>query len=255
MAPTQARKTARKMPGTADPAEVARFEEIASAWWDADGAFKPLHRLNPARIRFIRDEAASRLDRDPLKPAPLAGLKVLDVGCGGGLLTEPMTRLGADVTGIDAGEENVRAARHHAQAIGLAIDYRTAAPEDLAAENRTFDLVLNMEVVEHAVDRDAFLEMCCRLVKPGGWMALSTLNRTLKSLALAKIGAEYVLRWLPIGTHDWRKFVRPSEMARGLALGGMEIQALKGIVYDPMDDEWRLADDLAVNYLAFAVKP
>lgn len=254
MARTQARARKASPAGTADADEVGRFERAADAWWDSEGSFGPLHQLNPVRIAFIRDRVAAALGRAPLKPGPLKGLRVLDVGCGGGLLAEPMARLGARVTGIDAGAENIRAAKNHAKGAGLDIDYRTARPEDLARAGETYDLVLNMEVVEHATDRDTFLAECCRLVKPGRWMALSTINRTLKSLALAKIGAEYVLRWLPAGTHDWRKFVRPSEMARGLAAGGMEIRALEGIVYDPMTDEWRPDDDLAVNYMAFAVK-
>ncbi|MCH8834571.1 MAG: bifunctional 2-polyprenyl-6-hydroxyphenol methylase/3-demethylubiquinol 3-O-methyltransferase UbiG, partial [Proteobacteria bacterium] len=185
---------------------------------------------------------------------PFRGLDLLDIGCGGGLLSEPMRRLGAAVTGIDAAEQNVRVAGVHAAQSGLDIDYRCVLPEVLAGEGPRFDVVLNMEVVEHVADLDAFHEACCTLVKPGGVMVVSTINRTLKSLALAKVGAEYVLRWIPPGTHDWRKFVRPSELAAGLRAHGVEIVALKGMTYGPLRDDWYLSSDLAVNYLAFAVK-
>ena len=183
-----------------------------------------------------------------------AGESLLDIGCGGGLLAEPLRRLGAQVTGIDAGEKNVRVARLHAEQGGLDIAYRRQLPEDLALKGASFDIVANMEVIEHVTERDAFFTACCGLVKPGGVMVLSTINRTLKSLALAKLGAEYVLRWLPIGTHDWKKFIRPSELARGLREHGVEVTKLKGMAYGALRDQWRLADDLDVNYLAFAVK-
>ena len=197
---------------------------------------------------------AGRLGRDPLADIPLRGLDVLDIGCGGGLLCEPMRRLGARVTGIDAGQENVRIAGLHARQAGLDIEYRGVLPETLALEGRAFDVVLNMEVVEHVPDLDAFLAACGSLVKPGGVMVAATLNRTLKALALAKFGAEYVLRWLPPGTHDWRKFVRPSELARGLRRHGVEVVELMGVSYSPLADAWTLSRDLDVNYLVFAVK-
>lgn len=240
--------------GTADADEVARFTTLAAAWWDPAGQFAPLHKLNPPRIAFVRDHVAARLGRDPLGEKPLRGLRLLDIGCGGGLLAEPMARLGARVTGIDAGRENIETARKHAEAQGLDIDYRCALPEDFAKTAKPFDVVLNMEVVEHVADRSGFLAASARLVKPGGVMAVSTLNRTLKALALAKIGAEYILRWLPAGTHDWRKFVRPSELAAGLRPHGLTITHLKGMTYNPFRDEWVLSRDLDVNYLAFAVK-
>jgi 2-polyprenyl-6-hydroxyphenyl methylase/3-demethylubiquinone-9 3-methyltransferase len=254
MAQTAKSKSRKPDISTADAAEIARFEAMAESWWDPAGDFRPLHQLNPVRLEFIRDHLARHVGRDPLGPEPFKGLDVLDVGCGGGLLCEPMRRLGATVTGIDAGQEAIEIARAHAGQSGLDIDYHHRGPEDLEAEKGRFDIVLNMEVVEHVADLGAFLAASAGLVKPGGAMVLSTLNRTLKALALAKIGAEYVLRWLPRGTHDWRKFVRPSELAAGLKAGGMEITELKGMSYDPIGDEWRLSGDLQVNYLAFALK-
>lgn len=241
---------------TADTGEVDRFQAIADEWWNADGKFRPLHRINPVRIGFIRDHVCGRFGRDPLADNPFAGLRLLDIGCGGGLLSEPMRRLGATVTGIDAGEKNVAVARLHAEQMNLDIDYRHVLPEALADLGETYDVVLNMEVVEHVADVDAFLHASANLVTPGGCMIVTTLNRTLKSLAFAKIGAEYILRWLPIGTHDWRKFVRPSELARGLAASGADVTHLEGMVYNPLNDTWRLSKrDLDVNYLAFVVKP
>ena len=253
-------KTRPSLPGTAAPDEVARFSALANEWWDADGKFRPLHRINPTRIAFIRDRVAGHFGRDALGgnglggPGPLDGLDVLDIGCGGGLLGEPMRRLGARVTGIDAGEETVRVAALHAEQGGLDIEYRAVPPETLAADGRIFDVVLNMEVIEHVADVGAFLAACCAMVKPGGIMVMSTLNRTVKSFALAKVGAEYVLRWLPAGTHDWRKFVKPSELAAGLRPLGFDIVELKGLAYRPLGDEWSLTDDLDVNYMAVAVK-
>ena len=244
---------------TADADEIARFTAIAESWWDPHGKFKPLHQLNPLRLTFIRDHLCRHFDRDPKTPTPLAGLKILDVGCGGGLLCEPMRRLGAEITGIDAGAETIAVAALHAEQSGLDIDYRHVLPENIAAEMKAsgtdiFDVVLNMEVVEHVADLELFLDASSALVRPGGVMVLSTINRTLKSLALAKIGAEYILRWLPPGTHDWRKFVRPSELARGLRPHGVEIADLKGMSYSPLDDNWSLSDGLDVNYLALATK-
>ena len=239
---------------TAAPDELARFAALADSWWDPDGTFRPLHRLNPTRIAFIRDHVTAHIGRDPMAPNPLAGLDILDIGCGGGLLAEPMCRLGAAVTGIDAGAEAVEVARLHAQEADLDIAYACTLPEDLAAVGRSFDVVLNMEVVEHVADLDAFLAAACGLLRPGGTMAVATLNRTLKALALAKIGAEYLLRWLPPGTHDWRKFVRPSELNRGLGRHGVNIVDLTGVVYDPLTGNWRLSRNLDINYMAFAVK-
>ncbi|PIW25879.1 MAG: bifunctional 3-demethylubiquinol 3-O-methyltransferase/2-polyprenyl-6-hydroxyphenol methylase [Rhodospirillales bacterium CG15_BIG_FIL_POST_REV_8_21_14_020_66_15] len=251
-------QTTPRSPGrqtTADDGDVARFQAIADEWWDATGKFRPLHRINPVRIAFIRDRVAAHFGLDSGAARPLRGLSLLDIGCGGGILAEPLARLGAKVTGIDAGEKNVAVARLHAEQMGLDIDYRHVLPEDLADLGRTFDVVLNMEVVEHVADLDAFLAASADMVRPGGCMVVTTLNRTLKSLMLAKIGAEYVLRWLPPGTHDWRKFVRPSELVRGLAGHGVEVTHLEGMVFNPLSDTWRLdAHDLDVNYLAFAAK-
>ncbi len=240
---------------TASPGEIARFSAIADAWWDTEGDFKPLHRLNPTRLAFIRDHASARFGRDPIGEKPLDGLRVLDIGCGGGLLSEPMTRLGARVVGIDAAEKSIQVARVHAERGGLDIDYRCAPPEDFAqAAGGEFDIVLNMEVLEHVADLDAFFAVSASMVKRGGIMVVSTINRTFKSLALAKIGAEYVLRWLPAGTHDWRKFVRPSELADGLGPRGIQITQMSGVAYNPLRDEWGTSRDLSVNYMALGVK-
>ena len=239
---------------TASQNEIDRFTSIADAWWDTNGDFAPLHRLNPVRLEFIRNHLCKHFTRDPLAPKPLNGIEIIDVGCGGGILTEPVARLGGAVTGIDAGLENINIARHHAKMVGLNINYLHKLPEELGSHKGLYDVVLNMEVVEHVADLDMFLKTTANLIKPGGVMVLSTLNRTWKSLALAKIAAEYVLRWLPTGTHDWKKFVRPSELAAGLASNEVEIIDLKGMTYRPFEDDWRLSEDLAINYLAFSVK-
>jgi 2-polyprenyl-6-hydroxyphenyl methylase/3-demethylubiquinone-9 3-methyltransferase len=237
-----------------DPAEIARFAALAAEWWDTSGKFRPLHQLNPARLAYIRDHLAARFGRDPLQPAPLAGLRVLDIGCGGGLIAEPLTRLGASVTAIDAAAETVRVAALHADESELDIDYRCAAAEDLAAAGERFDVVLALEVVEHVADLDAFLGACAALAKPGGALIFATLNRTAAAFALAIVAAEYVLGWLPRGTHDWRKFVRPSELAGPLRRRGVLIEDLTGLGYDPLDESWRPTRDLSVNYMAFATK-
>jgi 2-polyprenyl-6-hydroxyphenyl methylase/3-demethylubiquinone-9 3-methyltransferase len=253
---TSTARTARPRAGSVDEAEIARFAALAEAWWDPEGEFKPLHRLSPVRLAFVRDRLAAQFGRDPLSDRPLAGLRVVDVGCGGGLLAEPMARLGATVTGIDAAERGIRVARLHARESGLDIDYRVATAEALAAAGERFDVVLTLEVVEHVADLGGFLDACCALVRPGGAMAVATLNRTLKAFALAIVGAEYLLRWLPVGTHEWAKFVRPSELAAALRRNGMQLAELTGVRYDPLADRWHLAPrDLDVNYMAFAVKP
>jgi 2-polyprenyl-6-hydroxyphenyl methylase/3-demethylubiquinone-9 3-methyltransferase len=246
--------TAPKPAGTASADEIARFSAMADAWWDPDGKFRPLHRLNPVRIAYVRDCVTGHFGRDPHAPRPFDHLELLDVGCGGGLLCEPMARLGASVTGIDAGEKTIRVAEIHARRQNLDIDYRCALPEDLVREDRTFDVVLNMEVVEHVADLDAFLEASAGLLKPGGAMVVATLNRTFKSLALAKIGAEYVLRWLPVGTHDWRKFVRPSELTAGLRRHRIDVIDVKGMTFNPLTDRWSLNRDVDVNYAVFGTK-
>ena len=234
--------------------EIARFAAIADEWWDPVGKFRPLHQLNPLRLTFIRDHLASHFSRDPMQDRPLDGLKIIDIGCGGGLLAEPLCRMGAQVTGIDAGAEAIAVARSHAQQMGLAIDYHHRAPETLADETGGYDAVMNMEVIEHVADLPAFLSASSGLLRPGGAIVLSTLNRTLKSLALAKIGAEYILRWLPVGTHDWRKFQRPSELAGHLRALDIDVQALKGMNYHPVEGTWTLSDNLDINYLMFATK-
>ncbi len=239
---------------TVDAAEIARFSALADEWWDADGAFRPLHKLNPVRLQFIRDRLAARHARDPLSPMPLAGLEILDVGCGGGLICEPLCRLGAKVSGIDASDRNVAIAANHAERGGLDIDYRHAAAEDLAAEGRTYDAVLSLEVVEHVADVAAFVASCCALVRPGGISVFATLNRTAKSFALAIVGAEYVLRWLPRGTHDWRRFIRPSELARHVRDGGAAVSEITGVGYDIMTDSWKLVGDVSVNYMVLIEK-
>ena len=238
-----------------DPEEIAKFTAMAEQWWDPDGDFKPLHKLNPLRLTYIRDQACRHFNRDSTDLRPLQGLKLLDIGCGGGLLCEPMARLGAQVTGIDAAARNVGIAALHAEQSGLEIDYRHAAAEDLASAEEQFDLVLNMEVVEHVADVPAFIEASAALLKPGGMTVLSTLNRTAKSYLMAIVGAEYVLRWLPKGTHEWRKFLKPSELAGALRGAGLEVRELTGAAYNPIGDSWHLAaNDLDVNYMAMAVK-
>ncbi|MFO1162070.1 MAG: bifunctional 2-polyprenyl-6-hydroxyphenol methylase/3-demethylubiquinol 3-O-methyltransferase UbiG [Reyranellaceae bacterium] len=238
---------------TIDPAEVERFSRIAGEWWDPVGKFAPLHRLNPVRIGYIRDRAAAHWQRDPLSGTPLAGLSLIDIGCGGGLLSEPMRRMGANVTGIDAGSSNIRVASLHAEKQELAIDYRQATAESLAGSGAQFDIVLALEIVEHVADAALFLRSCCRLMKPGGLLFLSTLNRTAKAWALAIAGAEYVLGWLPRGTHDWRKFLKPSEVARNLRTSGLDMREVVGVVYSPLSRTWSLhGTDLDVNYMLYA---
>jgi 2-polyprenyl-6-hydroxyphenyl methylase/3-demethylubiquinone-9 3-methyltransferase len=239
---------------TVDEGEIERFSRIAEEWWDPNGKFAPLHRLNPTRLGYIRDRAAGHWQRDPLSGSPLQGLSLLDIGCGGGLLCEPMARLGAAVTGIDAAQRNIATARLHAEGQGLAIDYRETTAEALAAEGRQFDIVLALEIIEHVADVDLFLRSCGHLTKPGGLVFLSTLNRTAKAWALAIAGAEYLLRWLPRGTHDWKKFLKPSEVVRGLRSGGVETQEIVGVVYSPLSRAWSLNKrDLDVNYMLYGV--
>jgi 2-polyprenyl-6-hydroxyphenyl methylase/3-demethylubiquinone-9 3-methyltransferase len=239
---------------TASPDEIAHFTAIAEDWWDPKGKFRPLHLLNPVRIAYVRDTIIDFLDLDRRAGRPFHDLRLVDIGCGGGLLAEPMARLGASVTGIDASEKSVRVAEAHALQGRLDIEYLCALPEDLVDEGRSFDIVLNMEVVEHVKDLDAFFAATTALLEPGGVMIVATLNRTLKSLALAKIGAEYILRWLPAGTHDWSKFVRPSELGRTLNRHGVQILDRKGVEYSPLTDRWRITNDLSVNYMVFGVR-
>lgn len=233
-----------------DHADVARFSAIAEGWWDPNGKFAPLHRFNPVRLEFIREQALTRFGRDARSRAPFEGLSLLDIGCGGGLLCEPMRRLGFDVTGVDASERNIAVAAAHAEAMGLAIDYRASTAEALMAEGSArFDLVLNMEVVEHVAEPGQYLRDCARLLKPGGLMIVATLNRTLKALALAKIGAEYVLRWLPPETHDWRKFLKPDEIRGFLDGEPVEVEGPFGVVFQPLAGRWIRSDNTDINYM------
>jgi len=239
-----------------DDTEVDRFSKMSALWWDTEGPFRPLHQLNPVRLRYIRDRLCQQFGRDPTAPRPLDGLRAADIGCGGGLLCEPMTRLGAKMVGVDPSEENVSIAKNHASAMGLDIDYVQATAEDLSAWGEKFDVVLNMEVVEHVADVPGFLSACGSLFKDDdSAMVVATLNRTAKAYLFAIIGAEYVLGWLPRGTHDWNRFIRPSELRRHLASGNLKVQDLSGISYDPIARDWRLSSSLAVNYMGFVTRP
>ncbi len=241
---------------TVDPSEIAKFEAMAAEWWDPAGKFKPLHMLNPCRLDYIVTQIAAEFDRDPTAEVPFAGLRLLDIGCGGGLLCEPMARLGAEVVGADAAERNIPVARIHAEQSGLAIDYRHTTAEALAEAGERFDVVLNMEVVEHVADPLAYLTACRQLLKPGGLHICSTINRTAKSYAMAIVGAEVVMRWLPRGTHDWAKFITPDELFDLLTRAGLEPVDRKGFVFNPVTWSWRLSPrDLSVNYVTASLAP
>jgi 2-polyprenyl-6-hydroxyphenyl methylase/3-demethylubiquinone-9 3-methyltransferase len=240
---------------TLDPAEIERFNRTAAEWWDSNGKLRTLHLIGPARMTFLRNALVRHFARPPGPARPLDGLAILDIGCGGGLVCEPLCRLGAHVTGIDPGLDNVEAARRHAAGQGLDIEYRVAQVEEMASEGRTFDAVVCLEVVEHVPDPGAFLKLCAGLVRPGGLMLLSTINRTLKAYLLAIIGAEYVLRWLPLGTHQWERFVTPDELGRHLQAAGLGAPTFQGLVYRPLEDAWSLSGDTDVNYFAAAAKP
>lgn len=238
-----------------DPADVARFSAQAAEWWDARGPFAPLHRFNPARLAFVRDRAAERFGRDVRNREAFAGLTLLDVGCGGGLIAEPMRRLGFAVTAVDASAENIGTARAHATEQGLDIAYRAATVEQLEAEGAgPFDVVLTLEVIEHVADPEAFVRACARLVKPGGMLIVATLNRTLKALALGKVAAEYVLRWVPAGTHDWRQFIKPDELRLMLSKEPVAVSGPYGLAYDMLADRWREGDDADINYMMIATR-
>jgi 2-polyprenyl-6-hydroxyphenyl methylase/3-demethylubiquinone-9 3-methyltransferase len=246
--------TATRTDANLDKGEVERFARLAAEWWSAEGKFRPLHKIGPARLTFLRDRLCAHFARDARGARPLAGLTILDIGCGGGLVAEPLARLGAHVTGIDPAADNIAAARAHAEGQGLALDYRAALVEDLVSEGRLYDAVLCLEVVEHVPDPAAFVATCARLVRPGGLLLLSTINRTWKAYALAIIGAEYVLRWLPAGTHRWDRFVTPAELEGYVKGAGLMLDQLAGMIYDPLTDRWSLGEDVGVNYLMSARK-
>jgi 2-polyprenyl-6-hydroxyphenyl methylase/3-demethylubiquinone-9 3-methyltransferase len=243
------------MSTTIDAAEVAKFEAMAAEWWDPNGKFKPLHQMNPCRLHYITSQISAEFDRNLTQPHPFAGLRILDIGCGGGLLSEPMARLGATVVGADAAERNIPVAQLHAEQSGLTIDYRNTTAEALAEAGEQFDIVLNMEVVEHVADPLAYLTACQHLLKPGGLMICSTLNRNAKSFAMAIVGAEWVMRWLPKGTHDWQKFITPEELYDLIRRAGLTPVDRKGMVFNPVSWSWSLSNrDLSVNYVTASVK-
>jgi len=246
----QEQKSAR----TIDPEEVARFSRLSGQWWDPRGPMTALHRFNPVRLAYIRDRAAEHFGRDPTRLDSLAGLRTLDIGCGGGILSEPLARLGASVVGADPSESNVAVARRHAAQSGLSIDYRSSTAEALAKAGEVFDVVLAMEVVEHVADSGLFVEQAAAMVKPGGLMFVATLNRTIKSFALAIVGAEYILRWLPRGTHQWEKFVTPDELEIAIERSGLSIIDETGVIYNLFADRWQLSTDMDVNYMVAAEK-
>ena len=240
---------------TIDAAEVAKFEAMAAEWWDPNGKFKPLHLMNPCRLDYITSQIAAEFDRDLTQANPFKGLRILDIGCGGGLLSEPMARLGAEVVGADAAPRNIPVAQLHAEQSGLTIDYRHTTAEDMAAAGERIDVVLNMEVVEHVADPLAYLTACQVLLKPQGLMICSTLNRNAKSFMMAIVGAEWVMRWLPKGTHDWAKFITPDELVTLIRNAGLDPVDKKGMVFNPVSWRWALSDrDLSVNYVTASVK-
>jgi 2-polyprenyl-6-hydroxyphenyl methylase/3-demethylubiquinone-9 3-methyltransferase len=239
---------------TIDRDEVARFERMARTWWDERGPMATLHKFNPVRLAYIRDQAAAHFARDPKQAGCLKGLRILDIGCGGGILSEPLARLGAAMVGADPAETNIEVARAHAEQGGLSIDYRATTAESLADAGERFDIVLAMEVVEHVSDVDLFVRRCAEMVKPGGMMVAATLNRTMKSFALAIVGAEYILRWLPRGTHRWDKFVTPEELETAMSHADLRVVDERGVIYNPFSDSWRLSDDMDVNYMLTAAR-
>jgi len=241
--------------GTIDQAEVDRFSALATEWWDPRGKFRPLHKFNPVRLTYIKEVVARHIGRDVADPKALDGLRLLDIGCGGGLLSEPMARLGADVVGADAAETNIEVARIHAERSGVAVDYRATTAEALADAGETFDVVLAMEIVEHVADVPMFVEACARMVKPGGLLLLATINRTPKAYALAIFGAEVVLRWLPRGTHQYERLVKPSELESALEGTGLSVLETTGVVFDPLRDRWDRSADIDVNYMMLTARP
>ena len=239
---------------TIDADEVARFSRLSSQWWDANGPMAPLHKFNPVRLAYIRDRAAAHFGRDPNRLDSLSGLRMLDIGCGAGVLAEPLARLGASVVGADPSDSNIAVAKHHAEQSGLTIDYRATTAEALEAAGESFDIVLAMEVVEHVTDVGLFIDVAAEMVKPGGLMFVATLNRTIKSFALAIVGAEYILRWLPRGTHQWDKFVTPNELEIAIEKADFRITDETGVMYNLLADRWQLTTDMDVNYMVVAEK-
>jgi 2-polyprenyl-6-hydroxyphenyl methylase/3-demethylubiquinone-9 3-methyltransferase len=248
------RKTKGATASTVDEGEVERFSALASTWWDPNGKMGTLHRFNPVRLGYIRDQAAAHFDRDPKRLDCLKGLRILDIGCGGGLLSEPLARLGASVVGADPSDANIAAAKHHAAQSGLAIDYRCTSAEELADAGERFDVVLAMEVVEHVADVALFVRRCAEMTKPDGLMIVATINRTIKSFALAIVGAEYILGWLPRGTHQWDKLVTPNELEIALERSGLRVTDEQGVIYNLFADRWQLSTDTDVNYMVTAEK-
>jgi 2-polyprenyl-6-hydroxyphenyl methylase/3-demethylubiquinone-9 3-methyltransferase len=239
-----------------DPEEVSKFSRIASEWWDPKGNFRPLHKFNPVRLTFLRETIVSHFGLDPRAIRPLEGLRLLDIGCGGGLISEPMARLGAQVTAVDASENNIKTASVHAKSQGLEIDFRAGTAEALlASDEPPFDVVLNMEVIEHVADPETYLKDCCGLVRPGGMTVVATLNKTAKALALAVVGAEYILGWLPRGTHDYQKFLKPEQITDWLEEAALECEPAQGVSYNPLGDSWSLSGDTDINYMVVARKP
>ncbi|WP_410052823.1 bifunctional 2-polyprenyl-6-hydroxyphenol methylase/3-demethylubiquinol 3-O-methyltransferase UbiG [Bradyrhizobium sp. SZCCHNRI1058] len=249
--PQDSRSTSVPSGSTVDPAEIAKFSKLSETWWDPKGKMAPLHKINPLRLTYIRDAACRKFERNAKSLNCLSGLRMLDIGCGAGLLCEPFTRLGAQVVGVDPSASNIAAARLHAEKGHLSIDYRCTTIEEMDPRER-FDIVLAMEVVEHVTDVSAFLGRCAAVLKPGGMMVVSTLNRNWKSFALAVVGAEYVLRWLPRGTHEWSKFVTPDELTKYLLDNRLVITEQSGVVYSPFADRWSLSTDMDVNYMMVA---
>jgi len=248
-------RTETKMPAalSLDPAEVEKFSKLAAEWWNPKGKFGVLHVFNPVRLQYIKEQVCARFARDPLERRPFAGLRFLDIGCGGGLLSEPMARLGAEIVGVDPAEKNIQTARVHANEQELAIDYRVGTGEDLEG-SETFDVILAMEVIEHVTDPRAFVRTCASMLKPEGLLFVATINRTLKSFGLAIIGAEYVLGWLPKGTHQWEKFIAPEELRGWLTENGVAVKDESGVIYNPLKNEWRKSRDMGVNYMVVGQK-
>jgi 2-polyprenyl-6-hydroxyphenyl methylase / 3-demethylubiquinone-9 3-methyltransferase len=245
----------KRQASSVDQAEIDRFSRHAADWWNPHGPMAALHKFNPVRLGYIRDQAAAHFQRDAKKLDNLKGLRMLDIGCGGGILSEPLARLGAEMIGADPSEDNIAVAQAHADKMGLTIAYRATTAEDLAAAKERFDVVLAMEVVEHVTDMTSFVLTCATMVKPGGLMIAATLNRTLKSFALAIVGAEYVLRWLPRGTHQWEKFVTPQELEAAIEQSGLQVSGERGVIYNPFADRWQLSSDMDVNYMLVAQRP